>query len=391
MAGAVAVAGVLSLAMPGGPPDFVVRFLWIPVTVVLALWWGRAVRLPQQEAVAERERADAVRRAAASERQRALVSERMAIGRDLHDALAGHVVGIAMQAEAARAARAERSATVAGLEAIRSSSVAALGEMRSMIDVLRGEADPLSAPPTLADLEALIDGHRDAGVEVHAEVATDALSEVPLTVSVAAYRIMQEALANAAKHAPGRPVTLRLKRDDRGILISVRNPMVVGAELPPPVSAGQGLIGVAERSRILGGHAETRVEEQTGGTDWLLEAQLPSVPADHRCRDGGDLVIRVLIVDDHQAVRAGLAMLLGGADDLTIVGEAGDVARRSGSSAKRPSTSCSWTCRCRSSTASRPPAVSRSDPTARACSCSRRSASMRSSPRRWPPGQPDSR
>ena len=63
VAGAVAVAGVLSLAMPGGPPDFVVRFLWIPVTVVLALWWGRAVRLPQQEAVAARERADAVRRA----------------------------------------------------------------------------------------------------------------------------------------------------------------------------------------------------------------------------------------------------------------------------------------------------------------------------------------
>ncbi len=283
VAAAAAVTGVLSLAMPGGPPEFVVRFLWIPVTVVLSLWWGRAVRAPQQEAAAERERVEAVRRAAASERRSALASERISIGRDLHDALAGHVVGIAMQAEAAlRTARAERSGTTSGLEAIRASSVAALGEMRSMIDVLRGDGDALSAPPTLADLGTLLDAHRVAGEELHAEIDVGTASDVPQTVSVAAYRIVQEALANAAKHAPGRPVDLRIVRDDRGIMITIRNQAGDGAALPDQLSAGHGLIGIAERARILGGHAQSRIDEGTGVAEWVLEAQLPVLrrPAD---------------------------------------------------------------------------------------------------------------
>ncbi|HET6672942.1 MAG TPA: histidine kinase [Agromyces sp.] len=278
VAGAVAVAGVLSLAMSAGPTEFVIRFLWIPVTVVLSLWWGRAVRVPQQEAVAERARVDAVRRAAASERQTALASERMAIGRDLHDALAGHVVGIAMQAEAAlRTARAERSGTTRGLESIRASSVAALGEMRSMIDVLRGDGDALSAPPALADLDALIDAHRDAGADVRARVDVGTVSELPPTVSVAAFRIVQEALSNAVKHAPGQSVDLRIGRDDRGILIKVRNRAGDGVALPDRMSAGHGLIGIAERARILGGYAQTRIDDDddTDDAEWVLEAQLP--------------------------------------------------------------------------------------------------------------------
>ncbi|GAA1801266.1 hypothetical protein GCM10009749_06700 [Agromyces neolithicus] len=276
LAGAVAVAGVLSLAMPEGPTEFVVRFLWIPVTVVLSLWWGRAVRVPQQEAAAERARVEAVRRAAASERQSALASERMAIGRDLHDALAGHVVGIAMQAEAAlRAARAERSATTSGLESIRASSVAALGEMRSMIDVLRGDGDALSAPPTLADLETLIDSQRDAGAQVQAEIGAGIERDVPAGVSVAAYRIAQEALSNAAKHAPGRPVELRIVRDDRGILITTRNPAGDGVDLSDSLSGGHGLVGIAERARILGGYAHTRIDRGPGDAQWVLEARVP--------------------------------------------------------------------------------------------------------------------
>ncbi|GAA1747101.1 histidine kinase [Agromyces humatus] len=276
VAGAVAVVGVLSLAVPGGPPELVVRFLWIPVTVVLSLWWGRAVRGPQLEAAAERARVEAVRRGAASERQSALASERMAIGRDLHDALAGHVVGIAMQAEAAlRTARAERSATTPGLESIRASSLAALGEMRSMIDVLRGDGDALSTPPTLADLETLIDSQRAAGARLQAEVGDGIEWDVPAGVSVAAYRIVQEALSNAAKHAPGRPVELRIVRDDRGILITTRNPAGDGVELPDSLSGGHGLVGIAERARILGGYAQARVDRAPGDAQWILEARLP--------------------------------------------------------------------------------------------------------------------
>ena len=276
LSGGAAIIGVLLLASPDGPPEVVLRFLWIPVTCLLSLWWGRAVRAPRLEAAAEREHAEATRRAAEADRQRALASERMAIGRDLHDMLAGHVVGIAMQAEAAlRTARAERSATTPGLEAIRSSSLAALGEMRSLIDVLRGDADALAAPATLADLGALIEAARDAGADVRAHVEADDLGDVPPTVSVAAYRILQEGLANAAKHAPGRAVDVHVTRRAGDLVVRVVNPTAAHGPLPAPLSSAQGLIGVEERARLLGGHAEARVEHRDGERVWLLEAVLP--------------------------------------------------------------------------------------------------------------------
>lgn len=276
LSGGAAVVGVLLLASPGGPPEVVVRFLWIPVTCLLSLWWGRAVRAPRLEAVAEREHAEATRRAAAADRQRALASERMAIARDLHDMLAGHVVGIAMQSEAAlRTARAEGSATTPGLEAIRASSLAALGEMRSLIDVLRGDADALAAPATLADLGTLIDAAREAGADARADVEVDALDDVPPTVSVAAYRIVQEGLANAAKHAPGRPVEVHVSERDGDLVVRVVNPTAASGTLSAPLSSAQGLIGVEERARLLGGRAEAHVDRRDGERKWVLEATLP--------------------------------------------------------------------------------------------------------------------
>lgn len=276
LSGGAAVVGVLLLASPGGPPEVVVRFLWIPVTCLLSLWWGRAVRAPRLEAVAEREHAEATRRAAAADRQRALASERMAIARDLHDMLAGHVVGIAMQSEAAlRTARAEGSATTPGLEAIRASSLAALGEMRSLIDVLRGDADALAGPATLADLGTLIDAAREAGADARADVEVNALDDVPPTVSVAAYRIVQEGLANAAKHAPGRPVEVHVSERDGDLVVRVVNPTAASGTLSAPLSSAQGLIGVEERARLLGGRAEANVDRRDGERKWVLEATLP--------------------------------------------------------------------------------------------------------------------
>ncbi|MEV1131066.1 histidine kinase [Agromyces sp. NPDC049794] len=276
LSGVAAIVGVLLLASPGGPPEVVLRFLWIPVTCLLSLWWGRAVRAPRLEAVAEREHAEATRRAAEADRQRALASERMAIGRDLHDMLAGHVVGIAMQSEAAlRSARDEGSATTPALEAIRASSLAALGEMRSLIDVLRGDAHALAAPATLADLDTLIESAREAGADARAHVEVDALDGVPPTVSVAAYRIVQEGLANAAKHAPGRPVEVHVAQRDGDLVVRVVNPTAASGTLPAPLSSVQGLIGVEERARLLGGRAEAHVDQRDGERQWVLEATLP--------------------------------------------------------------------------------------------------------------------
>ncbi len=97
----------------------------------------------------------------------------------------------------------------------------------------------------------------------------------PAATSVAAYRIVQEALANAAKHSPGRPVLLQIASGIGSINIEVRNPISARESLPEPLSSGHGLLGVAERARVLGGRAEAGVETSADGETWVLTAELP--------------------------------------------------------------------------------------------------------------------
>jgi signal transduction histidine kinase len=204
--------------------------------------------------------------------RRAVLEERARIAREMHDVVAHHMSMIAVQAETAPyrvpglpdPARTE-------LATIATSARAALADMRKLLGVLRAESEdaPREPQPGLADLPALIGTAQRAGVTV--SFTGDDLAEVPEAVGLAAYRIVQEALANAARHAPGGPVEVGARARDGRLELTVRN----GPPRPRPVPAGgggHGLTGMRERAELLGGTFRAGPDGRGG---YLVEAVLP--------------------------------------------------------------------------------------------------------------------
>jgi signal transduction histidine kinase len=205
-------------------------------------------RLRTQRALAaQTEDADAERA------RRAVLEERSRIARELHDVVAHHLSLIAVQAETApfripelpEPARAEFGSL---------SEVAreAMTEMRRLLGVLRQDQPAGLAPqPQLADLPALVDTARRAGVAVELSVPAN-LGAVPAGVGVCAYRIVQESLSNASQHAPGAPVTVLVDTVPCAVMLRVAN----GPGTATPRNGhgrGHGLTGMRERVALLGG------------------------------------------------------------------------------------------------------------------------------------------
>jgi len=241
--------------------------LLVSVTVVVTLA-GVLVR-------SERSRLDAVRETAASE-------ERLRIARDLHD-LIGHGLGIvAVQSSTARMAldSGDTSAARTALSAVESSSRTAMREMRELLGVLRGIGDAESAEdadriaseppvPGLDDIASLVDNVRLAGVAVTAETHGD-LADVPRAVQLCAYRVVQESLTNAIKHAPGAIVAVRVVGS--GQLLRVAVETTGGSPEGEGVgSGGFGLAGIRTRVAAAGG----RVRMGPTPSGWLIEADMP--------------------------------------------------------------------------------------------------------------------
>jgi signal transduction histidine kinase len=187
--------------------------------------------------------------------RRAVLEERTRIARELHDVVAHHLSLIAVQAETApyrlgelpEPARAEFGSL---------SEVAreALTEMRRLLGVLRQDQPAGLAPqPQLADLPALVDAARRAGVEIDLSVAAE-LGKVPPGVGVCAYRIVQESLSNASQHAPGAAVTVSVDHDSRAVQLRVANgPGTPATQSGRERGRGHGLTGMSERVALLGG------------------------------------------------------------------------------------------------------------------------------------------
>ncbi len=211
---------------------------------------------------ARRELVDSLRqRALTVEREQALTTqvardaERTRIAREMHDVLAHRISLVALHAGAltyrddlSREQTAEAAAT------IQENAKLALVELREVLGVLRnGFVDVVEQPqPTLAELPALLADAREAGSEVMLDRGGVVGPDCPETLSRTAFRIVQEALTNARKHAPGEPVVVRLSGAAGGWLdLEIRNPLGrVSADLP---SAGVGLVGLAERAGLVGG------------------------------------------------------------------------------------------------------------------------------------------
>ncbi|TXK43817.1 sensor histidine kinase [Nonomuraea sp. C10] len=199
--------------------------------------------------------------------------ERARIARELHDVVAHHVSMVAVQAESARlavpgmpAAGAER------LSAIGDTARAALTEMRRLLGVLREDTEVERRPQpglTLEELIELVDESRDASGSATRLILGG--TPVPLDpgVELAAYRIVQEALTNARRHAPGAAVDVELRYDGDGLLLLIRDN---GGTLPTDPDGGFGLAGMRERATAAGG--DLRAGPAEGG-GFLVEAHLP--------------------------------------------------------------------------------------------------------------------
>jgi signal transduction histidine kinase len=250
---------------------------------------GLAIFLLLLLSVAEVIRARSQRRAAleqsqAEELRRRAGEERMRIARDLHDVVAHNISVINVQANTAlhlmdRQPERARSA----LTAINDVSKQALVELRSVLGVLRDvdETAPRAPSPGLARLPDLVASAQAAGLTVHVEEDVAAVgqpAQLPADVDVAAYRIVQEALTNSARHATGAAVTVRVRAAADEVTVEVTDD---GAGRPPgrggtPGSragaAGNGITGMAERAAALGG--TLRAGPEPGG-GFLVLARLP--------------------------------------------------------------------------------------------------------------------
>nr|WP_181802238.1 histidine kinase [Streptomyces shenzhenensis] len=188
--------------------------------------------------------------------RRTLLEERTTIARELHDVVAHHMSVVAIQAEAAPY-RVENPPPELekAFVTIRENAVAALTELRRVLGVVRAEdyAAPDAPQPTLADLGALLDNVRQAGLAVDKGV-TGAVRELPQGVELSAYRIVQEALSNTLRHAPGASARVEIGYVIGGLGLRVVNgPPPRPALVKPSPGAGHGITGMRERVSMLNG------------------------------------------------------------------------------------------------------------------------------------------
>ncbi len=234
------------------------------------------VRHHREQALAERLRAEQVTRLAELDHRNAVVTERTRMARELHDLVANHLSAIAVQSTAALSVRSdETGAARRALTVIRENSVQGLEEMRRMIGLLRDQdgTDPITTAPRLDELQPLLDQAGESGVAARLTI-TGAARPMPAAVELAAYRIVQESLTNAVKHAaPGRAeVTLAYLPERLTVTVDSTLPERANRATTPPVpGSGTGLVGMRERSALLTGEFAAGPHE--GG--WRVRVELP--------------------------------------------------------------------------------------------------------------------
>jgi signal transduction histidine kinase len=224
---------------------------------------------------------DAARRAAAGDLvDHAARGERARIARELHDVVAHHISMIAVQAETARLTTPDMPAEGARrLSAIGDTARSALTEMRRLLGVLREDADietaALHPQPGLAQLNELLDEARDASHSGARLILSGNPVRLDPGVELAAYRIVQEALTNARRHARGASVDVELRYSEYALKLRIRDN---GPGAPADaLRGGHGLSGMHERATAVGGRLRTG--PATGG-GFLVEATLPSTAAE---------------------------------------------------------------------------------------------------------------
>jgi signal transduction histidine kinase len=281
VAAAVTAAGIAAHLVQGlWRPNSGISLGWWLLLICASygalLGWGALARSRRALLISLRERAH---RAEAEQGRRvaeARVAERRTLAREMHDVLAHRLSLMATHAGALEYrpdSSPEQLARAAGV--IRAGVHQALEELRQVIGLLReedDEHDDLRPQPTLADLPDLVAEARQAGQPVRLrEEATDVTALQP-AVARTAYRVTQEGLTNARKHAPGRPVDVLLRgAPGTRLLIDIRNPLPATDPVPIAPGSGLGLVGLTERVRLAGG----QLDHQIIDGQFRLHAWLP--------------------------------------------------------------------------------------------------------------------
>jgi signal transduction histidine kinase len=257
LAVAYVVVGVSIHNAPGGGVDDAAAIA-LGITPVWLL--GVALRRKYEEAEEARRRAHV-----------AVSDERARIARELHDVVGHGVSVMTVQASAVRRLlRPEQEREREALLAVERMGREALAEMRRMVGVLRraDEAAELAPQPRLDQVEALVAGAREAGLPVELRVEGKPV-ELPVGVDLTAYRLVQEGLTNALKHAHARHAEVLVRYDDGHVEVAVSDD---GRGAPATGGTGHGLVGIRERVALYGG--EFQAGTSSGG-GFRLRAKLP--------------------------------------------------------------------------------------------------------------------
>ncbi|MFJ9518367.1 sensor histidine kinase [Kitasatospora sp. NPDC101801] len=245
------------------------------------VWTADLVRKHRDQAETERLRAEQTALLAELDRRAAVVAERARMARELHDVVANHLSAIAIHATGAqslarRQDRAPDDPLLVAMAVIRENSVQGLTEMRRMIGLLRAGDEETFAAPRLEALDSLLataaESGRAAGLAFELTEQGER-GELSAPVELAAYRIVQESLTNALKHAAPGPVRVRLTYGEQELAIAVDSPYRPGEGRSLP-GAGAGTVGMAERAGLLGGSFTAGPEDAC----WRVRALLPREP-----------------------------------------------------------------------------------------------------------------
>lgn len=291
---ATVLSGAAAFVAGGDLRESVLLSIVVFTALVVPIWWGREVRSQAELAALAAARNDDLVRLSAMREQATLRQERTRMASDLHDALAGDLAAIGVHAEAALARPGDGGdpADRAALQTIREASVTASEELRTMVRLLRSDDEEHALPARLEQLGEVVGHARRQGVEVAAELPRS-WPTLPAAVDHAAYRIVQESLTNAARHAPEAPVRVRVSVDADAVQVEVSNPQSTRSAAAPArhdPRGGTGLLGMRERAEALGGAltagptlvptAASGAPAGPGTHEWRVHARLPLTPTE---------------------------------------------------------------------------------------------------------------
>jgi signal transduction histidine kinase len=240
-----------------------------------AFSWGFYLRVRREQVASLRERASQLEAAQEHRAELARQAERRRIAREMHDVLAHRLSLLSVHAGALEFRPDASAAEIAQAAAvIRASASAALSDLREVVTVLREDTAGPPAP-SFAQIPALIEESRAAGMTVEGRIEVQDAESLTAAVGRTAYRVVQEGLTNARKHAPGAAVAVTVASNGRpGLLVEITSAgsAVAAGQGTARLGAGAGLIGLAERVALVGG----TLKHQTGPAgEFVLRATIP--------------------------------------------------------------------------------------------------------------------